>query len=413
MADFNASVAAERLSLGRSRAARLLPELELTCERVLTRTGVAEEGWAVMAVSKIAGLVVSFLFASSGAFAQQPGNRNASGPQAPAERSIVRTYAVGGVLASRETETRSDSGGRQVVTSTIETPDADGIWRRTSETVTEVSRNAPANEQTVHSLYGFGMPGPRYLVETVRSERENFPDGSTRTVQDTYTPDLNGRLGLTMRQVHDTTPLSSNARQIDTVVFKPGINEALRESERIQETEQQVTPDLFRTESTRFVRDINGRLQPTDKRQFEARRVAASQFEEEETIFALDINGRLTVAERTATRRSEGNAQARIESETYSSNVPGMTRAENRLALSHRVRRTTLADGAGGSQTIEELEERVPGSPSDPLRVSQRFVDTVRQVRPDRWQTEQLLYMRDANGRMTLVVAEAGETSGR
>jgi len=366
-----------------------------------------------MLVRRVAGIVVTILFAASGALAQQPSNGTVNGPQSPGERGIVRTYSVGGVLASREVETRTESGGRQIVTSTIEAPDADGIWRRTTETVTETSRSGANLEETIHQLYGFGTPGPRYLVETVRSERETFSDGRTRTVQNTFAPDLNGRLGLTMRQVHEVTPLSDNARQIDTVVFRPGINEALRESERIQETEQQVAPDLFRAESTRFVRDINGRLQATDKRQFEMRRVTASQFVEDETILGLDLNGKLSITERTVTRRSEGNAQAEIESETYSSNVPGLTRADNRVALSHRVRRTTTADGTGGSQTIEELEERVPGSPGDPMRVSRRLVDTVHQVSADRWQTEQLLYLRDVNGRLSLAVAESGETTGK
>jgi len=367
-----------------------------------------------MIVRRIAGVTVALVLASSGVLAQQqPSNRTASGPPAPRERGIVRTYSVGGVLASREIEKRTESAGRQVVTSTIETPDIDGVWRTTSETVTETSQTASHIEQTVHHLYGFGTPGPRYLVETVRSERETLADGRTRTIQNTFAPDVNGRSRLTMRQVHEVTPLSADARRIDTVVFRPGVNEPLHESERIQETEQQVTPDLFRAESTRYLRDINGRLQATDKRQFETRRVAASQFVEEDTVSALDINGKLAVAERTVTRRSEGNAQARIESETYSSNVPGLTRAENRLALSHRVRRTTMADGAGGSQTIEEFEERVPGSPSDPMRVSQRSVDTVRQLAPDRWQTERLLYQRDVNGRMALTVMESGETTGK
>jgi len=366
-----------------------------------------------MTVRTLAGISCWIAITSSAAFAQQPNNKTVTGPQAPAERAVVRTYAVGGVLASRQTETRSEADGRQVVTSTIESQDVDGMWRATSQTVTETSRTASNNEQVLHHLFGFGTPGPKFLVETIRSERETFPDGRIRTVQTTFAPDLNGRLGLTMRQVQDTVTLPGEARQIDTVVFRPGINEALRETERIQEIERQVEPDVFRAESTRFARDVNGRLQATDKRQFEVRRVGSSEFLEEETVFALDINGKLSAAERTVTRRVDGNGQGRIESEIFSSNVPGMVRSENRLELSYRVRRTTSSDATGGNQTIEEIEERVPGSPHDPIRVSRRAIDTVRQVSPDRWQTEQLLYLRDVNGRMTLAIAESGETIGR
>jgi len=366
-----------------------------------------------MTVRILAGVSCWIAITSSAAFAQQPNDRSVTGPQAPAERAVVRTYAVGGVLASRQVETRSEVDGRQIVTSTIESPDVDGVWRATSQTVTETSRSAPNTEQVLYHLFGFGTPGPRFLVETIRSERETFPDGRIRTVQSTFAPDLNGRLGLTLRQVQDTMPLPGDARQIDTIVFRPGINEAVRETERIQQIERQVEPDLFRTESTRFVRDINGRVQATDKRQFEVRKVGASEYREEEAVFALDINGKLSAAERTVTRRIDGNGQGQIESETFSSNVPGMVRSENRLELSHRLRRTTSSDGSGGSQTIEEIEERVPGSPNERIRVSRRAIDTVRQLSPDRWQTEQLLYLRDVNGRLSLAIAESGETIGR
>ena len=69
-----------------------------------------------------------------------------------------------------------------------------------------------------------------------------------------------------------------------------------------------------------------------------------------------------------APRPNQGRGTRRIE--TY---VPLIY--ADRLELNRRVRRvTTVPDG---SQTVEETEERNPGSPSEPLRVVQRSVTTV------------------------------------
>jgi hypothetical protein len=64
-----------------------------------------------------------------------------------------------------------------------------------------------------------------------------------------------------------------------------------------------------------------------------------------------------------------------------------------------------------GSQTIEETEERSPASPSEPLRVVQRSVTTVRRSGTDSFVVEGQVFERDANGRLVLVRKQSEQTS--
>ena len=96
--------------------------------------------------------------------------------------------------------------------------------------------------------------------------------------------------------------------------------------------------------------------------------------------------------------------------ETFSRNVGGMI-SGNRLELTQRVRRTTRPTPDGGSQAIEEVEERVPGSPSDPIRIVRRTVETVRKVDAQHWESDLQVFDLDLNGRLVLTATEKGSAT--
>ena len=73
-----------------------------------------------------------------------------------------------------------------------------------------------------------------------------------------------------------------------------------------------------------------------------------------------------------------------------------------RLELNRRVSRVTTVT-QDGSQTVEETEERNPGSPSEPLRVVQRSVTTLRRSGTDSYVSERQVFEPDGNGRLVLV----------
>ena len=104
-------------------------------------------------------------------------------------------------------------------------------------------------------------------------------------------------------------------------------------------------------------------------------------------------------------RAASGEEQVVIE--TYWPSIHA-----DRLALTRRVRRVTTAT-QDGSQTVEETAERNPGSPSEPLRVVQRNVTTLRRSGTDSYVSERQVFEPDDNGRLVLVRKQSEQTSGR
>ena len=99
------------------------------------------------------------------------------------------------------------------------------------------------------------------------------------------------------------------------------------------------------------------------------------------------------MSEKVVTHRAQTKDEERVVIETY---IPLMY--ADRLELNRRVRRVTTVI-QDGTQTVEETEERNPGSPSEPLRVVQRSVTTVRKSGSDSYVSERHVWERDANGR--------------
>jgi hypothetical protein len=96
--------------------------------------------------------------------------------------------------------------------------------------------------------------------------------------------------------------------------------------------------------------------------------------EQESTRLALDLNGRWQVVERTVVRRSDSNGEEHVVTDTY---VPNQA------------------------------------APGEPMRLLQRVDTTVRQLGPDRWVTERQILMLDANGRLTPLMTQREERTGK
>jgi hypothetical protein len=368
---------------------------------------------SIMAIKHFARISFWMVIASAPAIGQQKDPGSGVGPKAPVESAIIRTSPSDSTLPLRRVETRSESGGREVRTETVETPDSDGRLKPAGQAITETNRRTPNVVHIKRDVFGYIAPGRRSLLETSESNQETLSDGSTRTVESTWTPDANGRLELTSRQIQHTKSISPDVKQSETVVFRPGVDNALQEGERIQQTERQVGPDVLRTESTRSVRDVNGRFQRTEERSQEVRTTGPSQQLEEETVHRLDADGKISLSERNVIRRSTANGQDQSVKETFSRNVGALMRSDNRMELSQRVRRTATIASDGSGQTIEEVEARNPASPNEPIRMIQRTVEMIRKVDAERWQTERQVFVRDVNGRWLLATAETGQATGR
>ena len=117
-----------------------------------------------------------------------------------------------------------------------------------------------------------------------------------------------------------------------------------------------------------------------------------------------DLNGREAVQEKMVTHRARSNNEERVVIETYRP-----LEYADRLALTRRVRRVTT-ETQDGSKTVEETEERNPASPSEPLRIVERSVTSVRRSGSDSYLSERQVFQPDGNNRLVLVSEERAQT---
>jgi hypothetical protein len=358
-----------------------------------------------MAFQRVVGIGISILMASSAAAGQQTGATTDQPPQVPANSVVETTYPAGGVAPARRLQSRSASDNREVATERVEMPGINDRWEPHHETVTEIVKTGTNGTQIQEDLFSFGPQRERRLVQTTRSVREVSADGSSNTVHDTSVADVNGRMGLTSRQLEQIS-VSPNIRQSETTRLETGTNGRLQESERTQELERLSSQGVTHHDSTRMVRDLNGRWQRAETRSREIR-ADGSERVEEETIQRRDVSGNLTTTERSVTRRSNGQEDELIE--TYAPIAEGLIGSGTRLGLSQRVRRMTTRTADGGRQTVEEIEMRSMVASNEPMRLVRRSVVTVRRTGSDRWTTERQVFDLDVNGRLVPVTTETEE----
>jgi hypothetical protein len=367
-----------------------------------------------MTTARIAAVGLSLVVTSVVSSAQQRGAvaDSAGPPERPASTVVERAYTPNTFSRSRQVQTRRSSDGREDVTNVVEMPGLDGRLAPVQEVRTETVRTGGSATRTTQQVVEFVGPGQRVVVGTTESEEQTSAN-ATQTVESTRLWDINGRLGPKIQQVESTRSATPDSARFQTTVLQLGTNGALEATERTEHSERRVGANGVRTETTQLVRDPNGRWEPSETRTRDARGVGASEQVDEETVERRDLNGKLTVTERSITRRSVSNGRNDELVETYAQEIDGYVASQAPLQLTRRVRRSTTPTADGGRSTVEEVEARSIVSPGDPLRLTQRNVETVRRIGADRWLTERQVFERDVNGRMSLVLTETEETAAK
>jgi len=364
----------------------------------------------VRAIHRLIAVVFSLGFMSA-AFAQQTDGTVKVAQQTPASSVALLNYASGNVAPWRRVQTRTESAGREVVTETIQDPGPNGGLKTLIAITTKTVRESPGTVRTKRDVFGTDPDGRPKLIETTQADQEMVADGTSRTVENTWAADGNGRLELRRRQLQETKPAGPNVKQTDVTIYRPGANDVLGETERVQLIERQVSSELLQNESTRSMLDSNGRWQVVEVRNLEVRTPAANERLDEETVRRVGADGSLSLDERRVTRRSAANGQNDVVIEIYSHRLGDAP--DKPLDLNQRLHITTVATADGGRQTIQEVEARNRVAQNEPLRIVETSVETVRPLGPDRWETQRQAFALDGNGRLAPVMTESGEAAGK
>jgi hypothetical protein len=313
------------------------------------------------------------------------------------------------MMGARVMRTRTESDGREVITEIFQVPGMNGGFETSMQITTETTRIGPDSMRIKREVLGNSSQGPFGLIEISETTQQTFPDGTARSITDTWTPDGGGYLNLASRQVEQKKSVDADAQQTETVLYAPGMNGALDGAERVFIEERRLDSNRVQTNSRHDFRDGNGGWQTVEKRKHESRMISVAEVVEEESVQQVDSDGNLALTERTTTRRSRTPDADRVVTEVYSPYVPGIAREPGSPpVLSQRVSVTTTPLANGGSQTITETEAQDPSVSTGPIRVISRIVEILQQIRPGIWETRRQTYALDGSGRLTLISGEEG-----
>jgi hypothetical protein len=126
-----------------------------------------------------------------------------------------------------------------------------------------------------------------------------------------------------------------------------------------------------------------------------------------------DLNGALWERERIVSRVTNQNGQEHLLIERFTNDNGYPVSSSLRRTLSSRIRRTATARADGGREIVEDVEERSPVAPDDPLRIVRRTIELVRRTGAGRWETNRQLFERDPNNRLVLTISETEDTTDR
>ena len=363
-----------------------------------------------MTIERVVGVCCCIVITSGAARGQQRIETANQSAQPPTWSFAEYAYPGGAELPWRQFQTRSESDGREVVTQIGESLDVDGQWAAVREIRTETTPHGAGAVQTRRDLLGFPSR-QRTLLQTTTSTQQTLSNTDTKTVQDTYVPDLNGRLGLARRSILETRLVAPDVLQTVSSLLLPGSDGALEESVRTERSAQRIGPTSSLVTSFVAVRDVNGRWQPVESRSAEVRD-AGPEHLQEETIRRRGMDGTLQVAEKAVTRRTQANGREEVVIERYFQDTEGYVRSDSRgLGERVRVSRTLAVDG--GHVAVEEVEARNPVAAHDPMRVIRRTLTTVRRTGPNQWVTERRVFELGVNGEMVPAMIEREETTRR
>src|SRR5262249_1855079 len=130
--------------------------------------------------------VALWIGVASAAMSQQTG-----APQTQASSSVTQlSYPDSDIASQRLVRTRTESGGREFVTETVEVPSINGGYRTYLETTVETVRVGDS-VRIKRDVMGRDSDGRPQLIESTQAEQENLLDGASRSEENKWMPDLN------------------------------------------------------------------------------------------------------------------------------------------------------------------------------------------------------------------------------
>ena len=324
--------------------------------------------------------------------------------------SSQRQDPNGNLNPLRTRESHTESNGRTIDRQTTETLGPDGQYIPYLETETESVRVDANTVRTVQRTFGRSPDGSRTLVQQSQAESRTLPGGDMNLTRTTSNPDANGSLQVVQREVQHTRQISPDVKEIQTTVLTPDINGGLAPSMQIHEQDKKNADGTIAFKKSTSLPDGAGNWQVGEVREGTRKEENGKELSRDERVLRPDSTGDLTTVERTVTRQTEtAPGESRKTTETFSTDVPGVG-GNNGLQLVQRDITVHRTSSAGDQTTTHQVEQSMPGAPTDGLRITGQTVDTVRPGAGGIANQQRTITTTDANGNTNQVWVDVGKT---
>jgi hypothetical protein len=311
--------------------------------------------------------------------------------------------SVGDTNPSRTMESHTKSGDRSVDKQRVEVPGPNVGYQPYSETEKETVQVNASTTRTVERSYKWDVNGQRYLVQVTEEEARSSASGDAQVVRTTSSPDADGKLQVTQREVADTRETSPNAQKTKTTLYILDGNGRLTPFQQTQELRKRSNDHTVEVKKMTLGQDSSGMWKVGEVRESTITEEGKNRINEER-VSRSDLNGKLSEVSRTVGKETETTAGEKSNTvETYSRDIPGIA-PDGSLHLSWRVTTVQKKESAGKT-TEQQVEQSKSGGPNPGLQVDAKTKYTVQYGASGTQQTK-TTQVRDVNGAFHVVTVE-------
>jgi len=311
----------------------------------------------------------------------------------------------------RTRETHTESGGRIVEKTSVETLGPDGRYVPYQDTEKESVRVDATTTRSVERTFGRGSDGQTTLVQERQEESRSLPGSEQKVVRTVSNPDADGKLHVVQRELQDSKQSAQGVRETNTTVLTPDAEGNLTAAVQIVERQKQSSDGTVEFKKSTLLSDGTGLWRLSEVREGTSKEEGAQGRTLEERVLRPDSNGKLALVSRTVSKQAAaGPGEKRDTVETYSTDVPG-TAGNDALQLVQRettVHRNTAADE---QRVIRQIERPRSGNPTDDLHLTEESIDIVRPGGSDVAEQKRTVLTRDSNGHLGEVWVDVGKTT--
>lgn len=310
------------------------------------------------------------------------------------------------------TESHREENGRAVDVQTLETKGINGGSQVYGQTETETVKVNATTTRLITRHYVTNTDGEKVVNSVSVEEKRSLPDGGESVTRTVSSPDANGNLQVTRREIEKTVQNAPDERTTDTTVLSPGPDGAFAPSTKSHEVQKKLQPGTTAYTRSVSLQDGNGNWQVNEVRQGTIEKAGDTETKRE-NVSRLNADGRMALSERTVSTETSSEGEQRKQVQKYSTNMDGVTAYPDGQMRLDRQETTVTRTGPDGQQiTTQSVDQRSQAAPDAGLHPTQRVLDiTTTGLNGVKQQTE-TIQSADPNGGMGVVWVDTKKTAG-